>query len=197
MVHSWLRSIRFVSDLTILSVEFSVAVYTEVLKHLTFSYEFVFRQLARNYHIQSLFSCCQFVSMQREGENISFLLFDSVDSSLEKFNSRPTFFVKINSESFTSFEIYRILQKSRSKFSYLLPSIFNYWLNLTELYLCKNVFYHLIVALIILSICIFLFSTWSHKLVSFEFSSCINKGCVFFFFENLNSQTSNLTFRSF
>ena len=29
---------------------------------------------------------------------------------------------------------------------------------------------------IVLNICIFLFSTRPHKLVSFEFSSCINKG---------------------
>ena len=40
---------------------------------------------------------------------------------------------------------------------------FNYCLNLAELYLYKNDFYLLTVALIILSIFIFLFSTRSHN----------------------------------
>ena len=57
-------------------------------------------------------------------------------------------------------------------------SIFNYWLNLTELYLYENDFYPLIVALIILSIFIFLFSARNPNLVSFQFSSCLNVGCI-------------------
>ena len=42
-----------------------------------------------------------------------------------------------------------------------------------------NRFHDFIVALITLGICIFLFNTRPHKFVSFEFSSCIYKGCLY------------------
>ena len=59
-----------------------------------------------------------------------------------------------------------------------------------------NDFYPLIVALIILSIFIFLFCARTPKLVSFQFSSCLNVGCMYVCSCVQNAKTMNIGYTS-